>query len=171
MLTHPLKSTYGALMTLNHIGLTVGDLDQAIDFYTTVFGLTLLVGAETATRETAGADRRAEVFGERWRGMRLAHLADENGTGVELFQFLELEPAYPAEHFDYWRIGVSHFAFTTPDLEEVIARLEANGGKARTGIHVVRPGCRICYCADPWGNAVELSTGTYRQTHPTAAGA
>src|ERR1700677_846974 len=66
MLTQPARNAYGALMTLNHIGLTVGDLDKAIDFYTTVFGLTLLVGAETATRETAGADRRAEGVGERW---------------------------------------------------------------------------------------------------------
>jgi catechol 2,3-dioxygenase-like lactoylglutathione lyase family enzyme len=103
--------------------------------------------------------------------MRLAHLADENGTGVELFQFLELEPVYPAEHFDYWRIGVSHLAFTTPDLEETIERLEASGGKARTGIHEVRPGCRVCYCMDPWGNPVELSTGTYPQTHPSTAAA
>ena len=136
-------------MSFNHIGVTVGDLDKAIDVYTAVFGLTLLVGAETATRETDGAERRAEVFGERWRGMRLAHLADENGTGVELFQFLELEPTYPSEHFDYWRIGVSHFAFTTPDLEEVMARLEANGGKVRTGIHEVRPGCRIALNVSP----------------------
>lgn len=155
-------------MNVNHIGVTVGNLDQAIRFYTTVFDLELLVGAETATTQTAGADRRAEVFGARWGGMRLAHLADGNGTGVELFEFLEPAMVYPEEHFDYWRIGLSHLAFTVDDLEATMAALATAGGTVRTGVHEVRPGCRICYCADPWGNAVELSTGTYPQTHPKA---
>jgi catechol 2,3-dioxygenase-like lactoylglutathione lyase family enzyme len=156
-------------MNLNHIGVTVDDPDNAIDFYTKVFGLGLLVGAETATRNTDGADRRAKVFGEQRGKMRIAHLADKNGTGVELFQFIEPEMVYPAEHFDYWRIGLSHLAFTSPDLEGAIAALEANGGKARTGIHEALPGCRVCYCMDPWGNPIELSSGTYPHTHPSDA--
>jgi catechol 2,3-dioxygenase-like lactoylglutathione lyase family enzyme len=159
---------YGAAMNVNHIGVTVGDLDQAIAFYTEVFGLNLLVGAETASTSTLGASRRAEVFGDRWRQMRIAHLADDNGTGVELFQFIDPAMVYPEEHFDYWRVGFSHLAFTSPDLEGTIAALELHGGKARTGIHEVLPGCRICYCSDPWGNPIELSTGTYPQTHPPA---
>lgn len=153
-------------MNVNHIGVTVGNLDEAIAFYTTVFGLEVLVGAETATTRTAGADRRAEVFGAFWGEMRIAHLADGNGTGVELFQFVEPAMVYPDEHFEYWRVGLSHLAFTVDDLEETMAALEASGGEVRTGIHEVRPDCRICYCKDPWGNAVELSTGTYPQTHP-----
>lgn len=153
-------------MKVNHIGITVGNLDEAIEFYTTVFGLELLVGAETASTSTPGADRRAEVFGARWGEMRLAHLADGNGTGVELFEFIEPAMVYPEEHFDYRRVGFSHLAFTVDDLEAAMAALTSAGGGVRTGIHTVRPGCRICYCKDPWGNPVELSTGTYPQTHP-----
>ncbi|MET7393751.1 VOC family protein [Dactylosporangium sp. NPDC005572] len=153
-------------MNVNHVGVTVGNLDQAIEFYTRVFELELLVGAETASRQTPGADRRAEVFGARWGRMRLAHLADANGTGVELFEFIEPAMVVPEEHFDYWRMGLSHLAFTVEDLEGTLAAFEAAGGTVRTGIHTVRPGCRICYCRDPWGNAIELSTGTYPETHP-----
>jgi catechol 2,3-dioxygenase-like lactoylglutathione lyase family enzyme len=167
MLTIVTRAPYRAIMNLNHIGITVGDLDQAIDFYTRVFGLRLLVGAEDASRDTAGATRRGEVFGRRWGKMRIAHLADANGTGVELFQFIEPEMVYPPEHFDYWRIGLSHLAFTSPDLNGAMAALEANGGKARTGIHEVLPGCSVCYCMDPWGNPIELSSGTYAHTHPS----
>lgn len=156
-------------MNLNHIGVTVGDLGKAIGFYTTVFGLELLVGAERVTRDSAGVERRLEIFGERWNEMLIAHLADANGTGLELFQFTGPEMVYPLEHFDYWRIGISHLSFTTPAIEETIARLEANGGKARTAVHELLPGCRVCYCMDPWGNPIELSTGTYPQTHPAAA--
>ncbi|MET7992167.1 VOC family protein [Amycolatopsis sp. NPDC005232] len=155
-------------MNVNHIGVTVGDLDEAIEFYSAVFELRILVGAETATRETAGADRRREVFGERWREMRIAHLADDNDTGVELFQFIDPEMTAPQEHFDYWRIGFSHLAFTTPDLDSTLATLEAHGGSVRTGIHEVEPGRRISYCKDPWGNPIELSSAPYPAVHPPA---
>jgi predicted enzyme related to lactoylglutathione lyase len=155
-------------MNVNHIGVTVGDLDQAIAFYSKVFELRVLVGAESASTATPGADRRADVFGTRWREMRIAHLADANGTGIELFQFVDPKLVYPAEHFEYWRVGLSHLAFTVPDLEIAISTLEAHGGQARTAIHEVLPGCRVCYCKDPWGNAIELSTGTYPEVHPPA---
>lgn len=153
-------------MNLNHIGVTVGDLDQAIEFYTSVFDLELLVGAELADKTTPGADRRAQVFGDHWGAMRLAHLVDGNGTGVELFEFIEPAMVYPEQHFDYWRMGVSHLAFTVEDIDATAAALEAAGGEVRTDVHTVLPGCLIRYCMDPWGNALELSTGTYSQTHP-----
>jgi predicted enzyme related to lactoylglutathione lyase len=153
-------------LNVNHIGVTVGDLDAAVVFYSEVLGLDVLVGPEHATTRTPGAERRAEVFGQRWHEMRIAHLADDNGTGVELFEFVDPEMVYPDEHFDYWRVGLSHLAFTVPDIEASIASVEANGGSARTAIYEVLPGCRICYCKDPWGNPIELSTGTYPQTHP-----
>jgi catechol 2,3-dioxygenase-like lactoylglutathione lyase family enzyme len=153
-------------VNVNHIGVTVGNLDEAIEFYTGVLGLELLVGSETASKNTPGADRRAQVFGQHWGEMKLAHLADGNGTGVELFEFIEPALVYPKEHFDYWRVGFSHLAFTVDDIEVTMAALVAAGGVVRTDIHEVLQGCLICYCKDPWGNPIELSTGTYSQTHP-----
>jgi predicted enzyme related to lactoylglutathione lyase len=154
------------MANVNHVGVTVGNLDEAIAFYSAVFGLTVLAGAESCNRGTRGGERRVQVFGERWHEMRIAHLADEHGTGVELFEFIDPSMVKPAEHFDYWRIGISHIAFTTADLEAAIAALERHGGTARTAIHEVLPGCRVCYCMDPWGNPVELSSETYPATHP-----
>jgi catechol 2,3-dioxygenase-like lactoylglutathione lyase family enzyme len=153
-------------VNVNHIGVTVGNLERGIEFYTSVLGLELLVGAETANKHTPGADRRAQVFGAHWGEMKLAHLADGNGTGVELFEFIEPAMVYPEEHFDYWRLGLSHLAFTVDDIEATMAALTAAGGEVRTDVHEVLPGCLICYCKDPWGNPIELSTGTYPQTHP-----
>ena len=157
------------MQNVNHIGVTVGNLDEAITFYSRVFVLQVLVGAEDASTRTVGADRRAQVFGTRWGHMRIAHLADENGTGVELFEFVEPAMVEPEEHFDYWRIGFSHLAFTTPDLEASIERLRQYGGRTRTDIHEVLPGCRIIYCMDPWGNPIELSTAEYPVVHPCVA--
>ena len=155
-------------METNHVGITVGDLDAAITFYTSVFDLQVLVGAETASTQTPGADRRADVFGDRWKKMRIAHLATDSGMGIELFEFIDPAVVQPDEHFEYWRIGLSHLSFTVPDLEASIEAFVAAGGVARTAIHEVREGCRVCYCKDPWGTAIELSSGTYPETHPAA---
>lgn len=76
-------------MRVNHIGVTVGDLDAAVAFHRDVFGLDVLVGPETAQVGAPGTRGRLDICGERWRDMRIAPLADENGTGVELFQFVE----------------------------------------------------------------------------------
>jgi catechol 2,3-dioxygenase-like lactoylglutathione lyase family enzyme len=152
---------------VNHIGVTVGDLDRAVCFYRDVFGLDVLVGPERARAGHAGTERRADIFGTRWGEMRIAHLADENGTGVELFEFVQPPVEYPVEHFEFWRVGFSHLSFTVDDLESMRAAIEAHGGATRTAVYELQPGCRICYCKDPWGNAIELSSGAYPETHPS----
>jgi catechol 2,3-dioxygenase-like lactoylglutathione lyase family enzyme len=149
-------------MTLNHVGLTVGDLDHGVRFYTEACGLKLISGPGSMDgSDPTGAERRRQIFGPRWNGMKLAHLADENGTGVELFEFPEPATESLPEEFRFWRIGVSHLAVTADDMASSRARLEALGGTARTPVFTLSPGVQICYCQDPWGNAIELSTVDY----------
>ena len=149
-------------MALNHVGLTVGNLDEGVRFYTLVCGLNLIAGPGSIdTSDPSGTARRREIFGPRWQGMRLAHLADENGTGVELFEFPEPDAEPQPAEFRFWRIGVSHLAVTVNDMEASRDRLVELGGKARTPVFTLHPGCRICYCEDPWGNAIEFSTVDY----------
>ena len=70
--------------------------------------------------------------------MKLAHLANAEGDS-----------------------GISHVAITVEDLEGTIAKITELGGRARSGIHETPSGTRICYCADPWGTAIELVTSSY----------
>jgi len=49
---------------MNHVGLTVGDIDEAVDWYAKVFGLELLDGPMHCDTTTTGAGRRREVFGD-----------------------------------------------------------------------------------------------------------
>jgi len=75
---------------VNHIGITVGDLDAAVTLYKSVFDLEVLAKPQAATLETPAGDRRRDVFGPRWGGMRIAHLATKGGRiGIELFEFIE----------------------------------------------------------------------------------
>jgi predicted enzyme related to lactoylglutathione lyase len=150
-------------MKINHIGITVPDIQAAVRWYCETFDLTVLVEAHTASRRTPGADRRRDVFGSRWGEMKLAHLTNGDGVGFELFEFVEPAVVETDEGFDYWNVGLSHIALTVDDLEAAIERIVAGGGCARTEIHQVASGVRICYCSDPWWTTIELVTGTYTQ--------
>jgi catechol 2,3-dioxygenase-like lactoylglutathione lyase family enzyme len=146
---------------LNHVGITVADIDAAVRFYTQAFGLRILVAPFDASTETEGADRRFDVFGATWGHMKLAHLVNAEGAGFELFQFVRPPVHVRAEGFDYWNRGISHIALTVDDIEGTVERIERLGGRARTRIHELPSGTRICYCADPWGTAIELVTTSY----------
>lgn len=150
------------MTAINHVGVTVPDLDKAIGWYVAVLGLELLDGPLYCDRTTAGADRRQDVFGARWNGMKLAHLVADNGAGFELFQFLEPSVVVPEDNFVYDRIGPHHVAFTVDDFDAALQRLLDQGGRQRTGIYDVHGGARICYCEDPWRNVVELVSTSYR---------
>jgi len=148
-------------MKINHIGITVPDIDAAVAFYTGAFGLSVLVAPFDASTGTEGGERRFDVFGAKWKHMRLAHLVNADGAGFEIFQFVRPPVHQLEEGFDYWNTGVSHIAMTVDDLEAVIARITELGGRARSEIHELPSGTRICYCADPWGTAIELVTTSY----------
>jgi len=150
-------------MLINHVGVTVGDLGAGVRWYREVFGLTVLAGpVETGLDGDAG-ERRSDIFGPRFARMRLAHLIDSSGVGIEMFEFIEPATGTPDEIFAYWKTGFSHVAFTVEDLEATRGKITELGGRARTGVYqLANSDCRVCYCEDPWGTAIELSTRPYR---------
>ena len=149
-------------MDINHIGLTVPDIDAAVAFYRDVFGLTVLVEPQLHSLDTPHGDRRRDVFGPGWGGMKLAHLVSASGCGIELFEFVLPATVAPAEAFDYATVGVSHICLTSRDFDADIARIVDHGGRRRSRVHTVWQGVRICYCEDPWGNVIEVSSADYR---------
>ncbi|MFA5581974.1 MAG: VOC family protein [Paracoccaceae bacterium] len=153
---------------INHLGITVGDIHAAVAFYTSVFDLAVLVPPQFHSTDTPAAERRRDVFGPHWGGMKLAHLANDAGMGFELFEFVAPASQPAQDAFEYWRQGHSHVCLTVADLDLVLARLIKAGGKQRSQIHQVNPQTRIVYCEDPWGAVLELSTGTYHQLTGTA---
>jgi len=118
-------------MYLEHVNLTVKDLDRSIAFYADLFDLRV-----------------------RWKGpidgTRLgAHVGDDR-TYLALF---EASSAGEIDH-DYSRPGVNHFGFVVDDLDDVRGRL----GRAGTTVHLeadYEPGRRI-YFLDPDGNEIEV---------------
>ncbi len=119
-------------MFLEHVNLTVADIERSIAFYRDVLGLRV-----------------------RWRGtssdgQRAAHVGDERCY----LAFFEAEAgAAPAES-DYDQVGFNHFGFVVDDLDEVRRRLQKLGVTPHFEANY-EPGARL-YFMDPDGIEVEV---------------
>ena len=148
----------------NHIGMTVPDIDRAIDWYGKVLGFRLIFRRKLQYRPEVPEVR--EIFGPRFGAAHQAHLLSANGVGLELFQFLDPTVTAPDDNFRYWQTGVFHLCITDPDLDGLVARILVNGGKQRTKIWTFLPDrpYQLVYCEDPFGNIVEAFSHSYAET-------
>jgi catechol 2,3-dioxygenase-like lactoylglutathione lyase family enzyme len=138
---------------VDHVGLTVTDLDAAIAWYGAVFGLEVLQGPDVI-----GGDepRVRDIFGPDVADFRLAYLGSGAGPRLQPFEFTKPAVERSAESFAYWRTGISHIGLGCADVAATVERLEAHGGRRRSAIHGAAPGPVYCYCEDPDGNVIEV---------------
>jgi lactoylglutathione lyase family protein len=152
---------------LNHIGVTVPDLDRAVDFYVKALGLYVVVGPTNIVRDESPVGQMCDdIFGTNWVSFRIAHLSTLDGIGVELMQFAAT--SHEPQPFEYTRPRVQHICFQDPDIEGRVALIVRHGGRQRmSAIREFFPGSkpyRMVYCEDPFGNIVELYTHSYEMT-------
>lgn len=127
---------------VDHVGLSVGDLDAACEFY---------CGAFDFTRQL-----EFELDPHPIRGLMLRH---DSGTRLELFERKGSAPglqgATPIEALA--TRGYGHFAFAAGDIDGVFARaLKAGAAALIEPSPSPEPGVRFAFLADPEGNLVEL---------------
>lgn len=158
-------------MKMNHVGIMVGDMDTAVEFYTKALGLDIVMGNTKVTeeRETAIGRMCIAVFGAGFKGFNIAHLLTKDGIGFELFEMKDRQQRHDV---DFSRIGIFHFCLQTDDFNGVIARTEQYGGKVRMDIMRYHPEddsntSQMVYLEDPFGNLFELYSHTYEETYST----
>ena len=161
-----------APVTFSHIGITVTDLDRAVEFYSNVFGLYVIMGPTTIKHDDSAIGQMCDdVFGEGWGSFRIAHLSTGDGIGIEIFEFPN--SVKPENNFEYWKSGVFHFCVQDPDLEGLVQKVIAHGGKQRMRqVRHYYPGekpYRMVYCEDPFGNIVEVYSHSYELTYSAGA--
>jgi catechol 2,3-dioxygenase-like lactoylglutathione lyase family enzyme len=136
---------------VGHVGLSVPDLDAATRWYADALGLRLAAEPACLRADASALGRQvADVLGPDI-SVRQAHMLARGGVALELFEF---------RGAPRWPLGLFHVCFVDPDIEAAVARVRATGGRARSGrwpIGGSGPGT-MCYCADPFGNVVELAT-------------
>lgn len=149
-------------ITFNHIGLSVPDIDKAIDVYKELFGWYHLAGPYTIKRESPSGPFTDTVYGTDWTGFRLAHMSTGNGIGIEL---LEFEGNYPAkDKLEFKKNGIFHFGVTVVDYEAFIKKLESMGGRQHSAINkrdVKGQKRDLVFGEDPFGNIFEIYTYNY----------
>jgi len=153
-------------ITCNHIGISTTDIERSLKFYTEVFGARVLKAPfEMSSKDSnpEALERRQDIFGKHWGGMWLAHLAIDDGVGIELFQFTEPKQEKADDNFDYWKSGTFHFALTTSDINKTMKAVEEHGGKLRSSLHELSPGVKVIYVEDPDGTVFELLSVTYEE--------
>ncbi|MDW5593061.1 VOC family protein [Conexibacter stalactiti] len=127
---------------LDHVGLSVGDLDAQRRFYARALGL-------TETEETFELPE-AQV--------RTAILRSADGLKLELVERGGSTPQEFADPLDGASIqGYFHWALNVEDLDAVYtAVLRAGADAVSPPAPAVRPGARFAYVKDPEGNLLEL---------------
>ena len=140
---------------IDHVGITVSDLDRALGFYRDLLGLHVIAEATVAESEVA------ELLGLDSVDLRIADLDSGDGRVVELIQYLH--PKGRRIDHESADPGTAHIAFTVDDLASVRERLSNAGATiiSRRPITIFEPGGSfdgaIClYVRDPDGVILEL---------------
>ena len=129
-------------VAVDHVGLSVADLDAAEGFYSTAFGFTRQLEFELSPHPI--------------RGLVLTHPA---GSRLELFEHSGSVPGLQASGpiEAHATRGYNHFALVAPDIDELFAAALAAGATAVIEPRPSpEPGVRFAFLADPEGNLVEL---------------
>ena len=158
--------------SFSHIGLTVPDIKAAVQFYSEVMGWYVIMEPSIVKKETDTAIGQMciDVFGTDWEEFEIAHLATSDGIGVELFSFPHGIKEAPA--FNPFNTGLFHFCIQDPEIENLVDKIIAHGGKQRMPIREYYPKekpFKMCYVEDPFGIVFEVYTHSYELTYSSGA--
>ena len=150
------------LTGVEHIGLTVPDIDGATRFLADVLGATTLydIGPFESAHDWMANHLAPEKGGHIYR-IRVMRVA--NGPVLELFEFARPErnsrlppaEAGPANRTTDW-----HMAFYVEDMEQALAALKQHGARIQSGPVTMTEGpsagLQWLYFQAPWGLQLEL---------------
>lgn len=148
-----------------HVGLTVPDIEAALEWYEEVLGWRWLKGPRAVTGGDGYAGRRAENLLGEFDSMKVAHMTTSNGVAVELFEF---EPTAPSEQVDPKRPGFFHVGVVDPDVAALAERIDRSGGDHYAEVWRLYEDSeeyRLTYCRDPYGNLIEIYSHSHERMH------
>ncbi|KAH0829715.1 hypothetical protein AYO21_10621 [Fonsecaea monophora] len=171
---------------VNHVAISVPNLEAAIEFYSKLFGFRFLRPSGLANKEEhpqgitwkstflplplclslpldAPSQKltRTAVYGKELNSVKMAIMTTGNSVGFEIFEFVD--PPYDGKTAplqwgpgNYAKGGWFHVAFTVPDPVATLREAEKMGAKLVGEICSPAPGETVIYMQDPWDNVVEL---------------
>lgn len=151
---------------VDHIGITVPDLDKATKFFQDAFGAKVLYDMLDAPLSGALIEDALDVpKGTVLEAIRMMQLGQS--CSLELFSYSHVEQRKPVIPSDY---GLQHFCVYVEDIDAAKAKFEKAGGKC-FGEPMDLPGAdagagnKFLYCRAPWGTIIELVTWPSAQAY------
>lgn len=138
------------ILHVEHIGLSVADLDRSIEFYVNLLGMKVARIIESGPEMPLG-----DVVGIPSATARIAHL-ESGGMMLELFEYTSpkgrpiSDDSVQADH------GFSHIGFSSTDTREDYEALRKKGVRFLSAPIEYRPGVWIVYFYGPDGEVCEL---------------
>lgn len=141
----------GTIRRFDHVGITVSDLDVALDFFV---GL----GLEVEGRQFIEGEFLDTVCGIPGSRTEIAMLRlPDGGTTVELSSFIRPEPTSGTTNPMANELGIRSVAFEVDDIDAVVEKLAADGYDVVGGIGEWESTWRMCYVRGPEGIIVALA--------------
>ncbi|WP_096393717.1 VOC family protein [Halorubrum trapanicum] len=132
--------------TAHHVGVTVADLDRAVEFYAETFDL------DVVAEFSVGGDAFAEAVAVEGAAAEFAHL-DADGVRLELVAY---DPdGSPAAEPELNRPGATHFGLTVDDVEAFYADLR-DDVETLSPPRTTESGTTVLFVRDPEGNLIEV---------------
>jgi len=145
---------------IDHVGVTVPDMEKATDFFKKVFNAKVAYDNQKPDEEPLAGSDTEQTLGLK-KGAKVIHIriiTIGNNGNIELFRYKNTEQSEPVIASD---LGVQHFAVYVNDIDEVSKRFVNAGGELLTEpdnfLGSVESGSgRFVYGRTPWGMLIEL---------------
>lgn len=158
MSTLPHTSGLPGRLGLDHVGLTVPDLDEAVAFFANILGCPEVLRFGPIGDDQGSFMTDALGVHPRARIERVAMIRSGFGSNLELFEYSAPDQrSLQQKNSD---IGAFHLAFYVTDIASAKAWLDANGIESRLGPLPITEGATsgqtILYFQAPFGLQLEL---------------
>ncbi|MFT8327226.1 VOC family protein [Gluconobacter oxydans] len=151
---------------IDHVGVTVPDINAAIRFLEEAFGAVALYRNVTRTRPQKGP-KTEKILGlpQGTAVIEMCMMALGHGPGIELFEMKGPDQREAARPCDW---GLQHFAVYVDDIHAACHRFREAGGTLLTEPQgqpslEAAPGNMFCYGRTPWGMIVELISTPHQE--------
>ena len=130
----------------HHVGVTVRDLDRAVDFYRDVLGLSVIAEFEVGGE---AFETGVDIEGA---SARFAHL-DGGSARIELVEYEPPADGLPTSQLN--DAGATHLGLEVDDLDSFYTELPSSVDTLSPP-QTTETGTRILFLRDPEGNLVEI---------------
>ena len=148
------KKKFFGIISADHTGITVSNLEKALAFWRDALGFEL-----SHTAHQTGELAR-EITGVSGAEIKLAVLKMTGGHKIELLEYLAPSDRKRCVDLRPCDVGSVHVALLVDDIEAVLERIAASGwkavGKPQTLTTGPNAGKRVVYVRDPDGTTIEF---------------